>query len=70
VTYSDTDHGLPGTEDHQGETQARGSDSDKVVHKHDLRLRKNLEQKGDFSRIHPMPQSGQDVPYDLEVARG
>jgi predicted ester cyclase len=37
-------------------------DPDKVVHELDLRLRKNLEQKGDFNRIHPMPQSGQDVP--------
>ena len=33
----------------------------------DLRLRKNLEQKGDFSRIHPMPQSGQDVADDLDA---
>jgi hypothetical protein len=32
------------------------------VHELDLRLRKNLEQKEDFNRIHPMPQSGQDVP--------
>ena len=42
-------------------------DPDKVVHALDLRLRKNLEQKGDFSRIHPMPQSGQDVPDDLDA---
>ncbi len=42
-------------------------DADKVVHELDLRLRKNLEQKGDFSRIHPMPQSGQDVPDDLDA---
>ena len=42
-------------------------DPDKVVHELDLRLRKNLEQKGDFSRIHPMPQSGQDVPDDLDA---
>jgi hypothetical protein len=38
-----------------------------VVHELDLRLRKNLEQKGDFNRIHPMPQSGQDVPDDLDA---
>jgi predicted AAA+ superfamily ATPase len=42
-------------------------DPDKVVHELDLRLRKNLEQTGDFSRIHPMPQSGQDVPDDLDA---
>ena len=33
-------------------------DPDKVVHELDRRLRHDLESKGDFSRIHPMPQSG------------
>ena len=33
----------------------------------DLRLRRDLERKGDFSRVHPMPQSGQDVPDDLDA---
>src|SRR5262249_47254067 len=42
-------------------------DPDKVVQELDLRLRKNLEQKGDFSRIHPMPLSGQDVPDDVDA---
>ena len=42
-------------------------DPDKVVHELDLRLRKDLERKGDFNRIHPMPQSGQDVPDDLDA---
>jgi predicted AAA+ superfamily ATPase len=42
-------------------------DPDKVVHEIDLRLRKNLEQRADFNRIHPMPQSGQDVPDDLDA---
>jgi hypothetical protein len=42
-------------------------DPDKVVHELDLRLRKNLEQRGDFSRIHPMPHSGQDVPDELDA---
>jgi hypothetical protein len=42
-------------------------DPDKVVHELNLRLRKDLERKGDFSRIHPMPQSGQDVPDDLDA---
>ena len=42
-------------------------DADKVAHEIDLRLRKNLEQRGDFSRIHPMPQSGQDVANDSDA---
>jgi predicted AAA+ superfamily ATPase len=42
-------------------------DSDKVVSELDGRLRKDLERKGDFSRIHPLPQSGQDVPDDLDA---
>ena len=42
-------------------------DADKVAHEIDLRLRKNLEQRGDFSRIHPMPQSGQDVADDSDA---
>jgi len=40
---------------------------DKVVHELDRRLRDDLRQTGDFSRIHPMPQSGQDVPDDLDA---
>ncbi|SVD74080.1 uncharacterized protein METZ01_LOCUS426934, partial [marine metagenome] len=42
-------------------------DPDKVVHELDQRLRKDLEKKGNFKRIHPMPQSGQDVPDDLDA---
>jgi predicted AAA+ superfamily ATPase len=42
-------------------------DPDKIVHELDHRLREDLERKGDFSRIHPMPQSGQDVPDDLDT---
>lgn len=42
-------------------------DPDKVVHDLDSRLRKNLEHRGEFSRIHPMPPSGQDVPDDLDA---
>lgn len=30
-------------------------------------MRKDLERKGDFSRIHPIPQSGQDLPDDLDA---
>src|SRR4029077_16613683 len=47
--------------------EQRKSDPDKGVHELALRLRKNLEQKGDFNRIHPMPQSVQDVPDDLDA---
>ena len=42
-------------------------DPDKVVHELDQRLRADLRNTGDFSRIHPMPQSGQDVPDDLDA---
>ena len=40
---------------------------DKVVHELDRRLLEDLRRMGDFSRIHPMPQSGQDVPDDLDA---
>ena len=40
---------------------------DKIVLELDARLRKNLQQTGDFSRIHAMPQSGQDVPDDMDA---
>jgi predicted AAA+ superfamily ATPase len=40
---------------------------DKVVHELDRRLRDDLRKSGDFSRIHPMPQSSQDVPDDLDA---
>ena len=42
-------------------------DPDKVVHELDQRLRADLRKTGDFNRIHPMPQSGQDVPDDLDA---
>ncbi len=42
-------------------------DSDQVIHELDGRLRKDLAEKGDFTRIHPMPQSGQDVPDDRDT---
>ena len=40
---------------------------DKVIAELDKRLRNDLRQTGDFSRIHPLPQSGQDVPDDLDA---
>src|SRR5580704_16319934 len=42
-------------------------DPDKVVQELDGRLRADLRNVGDFSRIHPLPQSGQDVPDDLDA---
>nr|WP_202943576.1 hypothetical protein [Syntrophus aciditrophicus] len=41
-------------------------DPDKVLLELDGRLRKDLERRGDFSRIHALPQSGQDVSDDLD----
>jgi predicted AAA+ superfamily ATPase len=40
---------------------------DKVVQELDRRLRADLRNVGDFSRVHPLPQSGQDVPDDLDA---
>ena len=42
-------------------------ESDKVVNELDQRLRADLRTTGDFSRIHPLPQSGQDVPDDRDA---
>jgi len=42
-------------------------DPDKVVHELEHRLRADLRKTGDFSRVHPMPQSGQDVPDDFDA---
>jgi predicted AAA+ superfamily ATPase len=42
-------------------------ESDKVVHELDRRLREDLRKAGDFSRIHPMPQTSHDVPDDLDA---
>ncbi len=42
-------------------------DPDKVTHELEQRLRKDLARTGDFNRIHPMPQSGADVPDDLDA---
>ncbi|MHB1344134.1 MAG: Swt1 family HEPN domain-containing protein [Thermoleophilia bacterium] len=42
-------------------------DSDKVVHEIDQRLRADLRSTGEFSRIHPLPQSSQDVADDTDA---
>jgi len=40
---------------------------DAVTQELDKRLRVDLRRTGDFSRVHPLPQSGQDVPDDLDA---
>ncbi|MBK6974203.1 MAG: DUF499 domain-containing protein [Sterolibacteriaceae bacterium] len=40
---------------------------DKVAHELEQRLRKDLARTGDFNRIHPMPQTGADVPDDFDA---
>ena len=42
-------------------------DRDKVVHEIDKRLRTDLRRTGDFKRVHPLPQSGQDVSDDMDA---
>src|SRR5271165_6188585 len=40
---------------------------DAVTHEVDKRVRADLNKKGDFHRVHPLPQSGQDVPDDFDA---
>jgi predicted AAA+ superfamily ATPase len=42
-------------------------DPDKVAQELDERLRADLRRTGDFSRVHPLPRSGADVPDDLDA---
>jgi hypothetical protein len=42
-------------------------DPDKVVKELEKRLRADLRNAGDFGRIHPLPESGQDVPDDMDA---
>ena len=42
-------------------------EKDKVAKELDTRLRANLQKSGDFSRVHPLPHSGADVPDDLDA---
>ena len=42
-------------------------DPDKVAAELEARLRADLRKEGDFSRIHPLPRSGADVPDDLDA---
>jgi hypothetical protein len=40
---------------------------DKIVQELDKRVRADLRKTGDFPRVHPLPQSGQDVPDDMDA---
>jgi hypothetical protein len=42
-------------------------DLDKVAQEIERRLRADLRRTGDFERVHPLPQSGQDVPDDQDA---
>ena len=42
-------------------------DPDKVVQELGSRLRSDLRNNGEFNRVHPLPQSGQDVPDDRDA---
>ena len=42
-------------------------DPDKVVLELGSRLRTDLRSPGEFNRVHPLPQSGQDVPDDRDA---
>lgn len=47
--------------------EERKRDRDSVLQEIDKRLRSELKRTGDFSRVHPLPQSGQDVPDDRDA---
>jgi predicted AAA+ superfamily ATPase len=42
-------------------------DPDKVMAELDSRVREDLKKPSDFSRVHPLPRSGADVPDDLDA---
>jgi predicted AAA+ superfamily ATPase len=42
-------------------------DPDKIAQELDKRLRADLRKTGDFNRVHPLPQSSQDVPDDFDA---
>ncbi len=42
-------------------------DQDKIAQELDRRLRADLQNKGDFGRIHPLPGTSADVPDDLDA---
>lgn len=42
-------------------------DADSVIRELERRLRADLRKAGDFNRVHPLPQSGQDVPDEPDA---
>ncbi len=48
-------------------TEQLNRDPDKIAQELDKRLRADLRKTGDFGRVHPLPQSGQDVADDLDA---
>jgi predicted AAA+ superfamily ATPase len=42
-------------------------DQDKIAQELDRRLRLDLQKKGDFDRVHPLPGTSADVPDDLDA---
>ena len=48
-------------------TEQLTRDPDKVALELEERLRTELRRTGDFSRIHPLPRTGADVPDDLDA---
>jgi predicted AAA+ superfamily ATPase len=42
-------------------------DGDKVMFELERRLRRDLERKGEFGRVHPLPATSADVPDDLDA---
>jgi len=56
-----------GHEARRGPRRAAQARSDKVAQELEDRLRGDLRKTGDFSRIHPLPRSGADVPDDFDA---
>jgi predicted AAA+ superfamily ATPase len=48
-------------------TEQLKSDPDRINRELDTRLRADLRKQGDFTKIHALPQSGQDVPDDFDA---
>jgi hypothetical protein len=42
-------------------------DPDKAAHEIEKRVRADLQKTGDFVRVHPVPQSSQDIPDETDV---
>src|SRR5437867_8845776 len=42
-------------------------EADKIAQEIDKRLKADLRKIGDFTRVHAVPQSGQDVPDDMDA---